>query len=338
MLDLDPPDLSEKTQLVDHLSAVGLTPSATIWSGRGWHVLYYFDTPTPADEVSRAVARRLCSYTRSDPVHAPMQLGRLPCSINWRDADRPVRCQLVANDPSRRYSLELVSRALDAVGAPTVPVRSTPRPGARSAARPRSVSTSTSTSSPRSTAVPLPPLPADLRLHLREHIERGTQRGSRSEADISLVRALLVGGWSEDHIVALFDGHPTTCGAKTTESGPDYLRRTIERATDHLGDLGASAVTAVVEKIGAVHTSVDFTLVVDVRLLDGSNALARGRASISHTARWVALWEACGLAVPTSQKEARSLYRQIVGRRLRVAVVQRKNTLVAARMFPLRDL
>ena len=336
MLDLDPPALDEKTALVDRLTAVGLAPSVKIWSGRGWHCIYLLNPHVPADEFSKAIARRLCSYTKSDSVIAPMQLGRLPLSMNWRDPDCPVQCRLVEFDPGRKYSLEQVGWALDAVGAPVVPVRKTASHRVRSAARPRSVATSTS--SPRSTDAHLPPLPADLRLDLREHIEHGTQRGSRSEADISLVRALLGGGWSEEHVWGLFNQSPQTCGAKFHERGPDYLRRTIERALDHLDNRGAFAIPAVVEKVGAVYTSADFALVIDVRLQDGSSALARGRVSLRNEPRWRALWTACGLTAPTSPMEAGSRYRQILGKHLRVTVVQRQKKLVVVRMRHPRDL
>lgn len=319
--DIDPPNLELGSHALDRLSQAGLAPSAVVLSGRGWHLYYLLASPVPNDARSAAVARRLCCFLHSDHVHDAARVLRLPGTWNWKNPSRPLPCWLQYLEPHRRYSLEQVEAALDAVGAP------------REQARCRSRLPSTSScrhlvSPPR----PPPPPPPGLSEDLLGYARNGAPRGERSERDIALVRALAVAGWSDEQIFSLFLSYPSGCGAKTREQGLDYLSLTISNARRHIRRGSANAVPAVIEGVDWSRSSAELSL--GLRLLDGSNAVARARVALSNCARWSALWSAVELLPPADPAEASSAARCLRGQQLRVTTVQRPRALAVTRFFP----
>lgn len=212
-LDLQP----ERTSIegvASRMTAMGIPPSITCWSGNGAHMYLIIDPVEPMK--AKPVWERLCKFTGSDPVFNVNRVARIPGTLNWKKSP-PSWAYLTSINPERRYDVMFIESRLNAIGAP--------------AARPAK----------EGYAVPVDP-PEDwfeLRHRLsegvRDIIDSGERNAysekqiSRSEADWVVVCALVQAGCEDAMIHWVYETQAVGV-LKFREAGARYLNRTIEKA------------------------------------------------------------------------------------------------------------
>lgn len=115
-LDLQP-ERTDIAGVMSMLARYGIAASIQASSGHGAHA--YVLLRTPVDPlIAKPVCERLCKVMGSDPIFNTNRIMRLPGSVNWKSPPR--WCYLTDYHPERRYELDEVVAALDAMGAPKV--------------------------------------------------------------------------------------------------------------------------------------------------------------------------------------------------------------------------
>lgn len=212
-LDLQPERTSIQ-EVFDKLTACGVPPSITAWSGNGAHAYLLLDAPTEP-HAAKLVSERLCKATGSDAIFNTNRILRIPGSVNWKQPPR--WCYLTGLWPDRRYSLEQITKALDCMGAPAV-VR-------------------------RKEGIPVPTEPPLDWLDIRKRLSPGVldiidtgeknayseAQVTRSEADWVVVCALVRAGVTDEMIAWIYETQPVGM-LKYREVGAHYLNQTIHTA------------------------------------------------------------------------------------------------------------
>lgn len=193
----------KKASALFSLGRAQLTPSILVDSGNGFHAYWLLKAPTPFEDAS-GVMRGLAKAIGGDAVHDASRVLRLPGTHNHKtDPPHPVR--LLHFEPARRYAFT----DFDAY---------TPEPE-----RPARVVTLDE------------PLPWDgLPDWLRELVQQGAPKGTRSEQAFKAVVWLLRFGWTEDMIQALFatQGIGEKYREQKESAGDRWLARTISKARE----------------------------------------------------------------------------------------------------------
>lgn len=89
-----------------------LPPSAVVRSGHGWHLYWIIEPTEDLDRVEQANLA-LAKQVHGDSAHNMDRLMRIPGTVNLKDGQDPVDCQLAGLYPHRKYKLS----SLLAVGA-----------------------------------------------------------------------------------------------------------------------------------------------------------------------------------------------------------------------------
>jgi hypothetical protein len=220
-LDLQP----EKVDIdgvIARIGSFGIPPTALANSGHGAHG--YLKLTEPCDPIlARTVATRLCTATGSDPIFNPARIMRLPGSVNWKSVSEPRLCFLVDLQPQRLYTLDQITAALDAMGAPPskLAVPSLPR---------------------ESIAPPFDyfALRSRLSAQAREILDSGEPnplspgQPTRSEADWLVMCALIRADATDEQIHWIYDTQPIR-NLKFAGTEHHYLVKTIESARRVVG-------------------------------------------------------------------------------------------------------
>lgn len=212
-LDLQP----ERTSIENvaaRMSAMGMPPSVTCWSGNGAHM--YFLVEQSAPEKAKPVWERLCKFTGSDPVFNVNRVARIPGTLNWKRVP-PTWAYLTDVHAERRYDIGFIDSRLNAVGAPAV--------------------------RPAKEGYMVPVDPPDDWWELRHRLSEGVRdiidsgernaysekQISRSEADWVVVCGLVQAGCEDSMIHWVYETQPVGV-LKYREAGKSYLNKTIEKA------------------------------------------------------------------------------------------------------------
>lgn len=215
-LDFDPGKHADPDAALAMLTRFGIPPSITVRSGNGTHFYLLLETPSDPN-IAKPIASRLCKATESDRVGNTNRIARLSGSLNWKDDQAPKWCYITGIYSDRRYALEQVSCALDAMGAP---------PAEEFKAPPRQ---------PEAPTDDITVMLSRVSEHAREIIEWGeknpnsTGQISRSEADFFVVCELVRADATDEQILWVYENKEIG-SLKYRSSGRHYLNRTIEKA------------------------------------------------------------------------------------------------------------
>jgi hypothetical protein len=247
-----PIDVDEKKtgyrfdDVIDQMTAIGLSPCIAVSSGGGGHAYLLLDCGYPVEEAAIVAARVCLAFPTGDPaVKAPTQVMRLPGSWNWK-TDPPEPCTLLGVN-SRRYSLDEITAALDRAGAPQLetvvtadPLIMPDAPGA------------------------LTDIVGRLPARLADVVCTGKASGDMSALDWTIVRALISLGASDGQIREIYAAFPVR-GLKVDRAGDGYLDRTLSRARAAARmDLSDRSVDAALLETGLFYELEDGTVIPDM--------------------------------------------------------------------------
>lgn len=221
-VDLDAKDfLGGKTEIAGMWPRVlgeSRAPSMVIDSGHGYHLYWLLKEPVTipdreAVQRCESVMRGLGGALNGDHTHNLDRLLRLPGSVNIKVPAIPVRCQIIEWNVHRRYELANFS-GFKAAPVPMDDIEVYFQgvlvcPPLKSVRVPKQIK----------------------RLIFLGREAEPKRYPSNSEADWSVVAALLNAGYDADAIRAIFRNRKWAIGQKFRRQGDQYLAHTIKNAS-----------------------------------------------------------------------------------------------------------
>ncbi len=209
-------DSSDKGKLKKRLGEFPVKPSAVIFSGRGYHIYWFFkEAEELKHDYFRGIQKGIAKFLGADTtIFNPSRLMRLPGSLNRKNGKK-VEVIFLGENEINPSNLEMFY-----IPVQTVKIE-----------LPES-----SQETGRIEPDEIKKLPVSRTTKLR--ILRGELGGapSRSERDIRIVRALLSLHWPRNKIIGLFSDPRYGCSDKVREKERDglrYLLFTIEKAKEY---------------------------------------------------------------------------------------------------------
>jgi hypothetical protein len=200
--DVDAKSHPSKMAALYALNSFPVSPSTIIDSGGGYHGYWYLDQPLDLPTAQR-IMRRIADLVKGDHVHDAPRILRLPGTHNHKYPPAlPVRV-LRFDGTYRHHGSDFAAWA-------SVPER-------RDAP----------------SSVPTEPLPVPV--WLRELVESGVPKGSRSEQAFKVAIWMTRYGYDREDIRRVFSEHPFGIGEKYVElgvRGDRWLDRTIDAACE----------------------------------------------------------------------------------------------------------
>lgn len=202
----DPDNLERgKMTALQAISSFPITPSILVDSGGGYHAYWLLYVPADVEMFARPVMKGIAHLVGGDAVHDPARVLRLPGSVNYK-REKLVEARVLRFDARRKYRPE---DFIPYIAGKQHPYRLA-GVGPNDAAFER----------------------RDLPEWLVELINCGAPKGQRSEASFKAVIWLIRFGRSFNEILDLFEGSPNGIGAKYSERGWDWLKRTFDKAME----------------------------------------------------------------------------------------------------------
>ncbi len=204
-----------------HMALCGtpFPPSCIVESGRGWHGYWLLESPAVGDTLSlaKAVNRALADRTNGDTVGDLARVLRTPGTYNRKSPEDPLLCQLWSFEPTRRYNLAELAKALDV--DLSKPAASKPRKRTRQ----------------RAELPALPAVPTGWWRYLENSdraraIWHGQGFSDRSEPAMAIANLAVRSGEARDvaEVLAILDQAPA-CGSWVQDKPPAAIR-TAEKA------------------------------------------------------------------------------------------------------------
>lgn len=218
-------DVEKSWDRIQQFTKAGCEPSAVVRTARGLHLYWFLKEPEPVEADNRNVIRKLQSALRSDAVHDPARVLRIPGMISW-GAQGAHEVYLASCDPQRRYTL----RQLDLVCValwPTEEISDAPKP-----------------------VVVLPP-PSSLGLQgvaqamdekLWAYYSQPAVKGTRSERCLDFLQTAVLLKWTDNQIVEAIN---------TLGIGEHYTER--EDSISRLSYDLSKAKKNIAERMGQLH-------------------------------------------------------------------------------------